>query len=393
MFAEWSVVFGLMIGATIGSFLNMVIYRLPRGLSFSEPKRSFCPNCKHALSGLDLIPIFSWLRTGGRCRHCGQPIAVRYLVVELVNAVLFGGIWWQYFVATWAPITAIFYMITAASLVAVIFIDWELYIIPDELNAFILVVGLVYRAVDVRWGNGQWMPGIMGALLGWGLLWGIALLGRLLFGKDAMGHGDIKLMRGVGLILGPLLLPASLGMAVIVGLVVGLTLIGLSSRQQPAVAMAEPEEIVAPESIGSLLIHGIWYLLCMDVFALFFPGMNAWIGDTQSEVYDADEDWKPSLTTIPFGPYLTAGALVCMLFGNVVENVIGDYWRHATGDVAKVSRLDTRLGGSSLASVGRSRVSHAVAVVVPLVGKSRQIVGGVAPELIQTADHLGRDLG
>src|ERR1019366_5000081 len=99
-------------------------------------------------------------------------------------------------------------------------------IIPDELNAIMLMFGVAYHAFSKTL-----MIALWGALLGWGLLWGIALLGRLLFRKDAMGHGDIKMMRGVGAMLGPGLLVANLAIAVVAGLVIGLTKLGVASKR------------------------------------------------------------------------------------------------------------------------------------------------------------------
>src|SRR5579862_2509331 len=146
LFPEWTAVFGFIIGAFVGSFLNMAIYRLPRNLSFSEPKRSFCPNFKHSLDWIDLIPLVSWASTRGRCRYCKEPIAVRYETVEILNGLLFAGIWWRFIGGLSQPdvLSAGAYALIVCGLVAIIFIDWELYIIPDELNAFVFIVAIVY---------------------------------------------------------------------------------------------------------------------------------------------------------------------------------------------------------------------------------------------------------
>lgn len=325
LFPEWTWVVGLLIGAAIGSFLNVVIYRLPRRISLHNPPNSFCPRCKHRLGILDLFPLFSWLLSRGRCRYCKEPIAPRYFFVELLTGGLWAGIWWQNFIVGWDVVRFFAFAFAAASLVAIIFIDWELYIIPDEINAMLLAIGVGYHAI-----NRTLMTALVGALLGWGLLWGIAMLGRLLFRKDAMGHGDIKMMRGVGAVIGPLLLTASLGIAVVAGLVIGLALIAIVRRQAAGDAEEEEEGEYEPESVGGLLLAGAWYLFCMDVWALFFPRLNKLVGAEAEETLEED-DWKPSLTTIPFGPYLAIGALVCMLFPGPIERTIGDWWRTQTG--------------------------------------------------------------
>jgi leader peptidase (prepilin peptidase)/N-methyltransferase len=366
----------LLIGAAVGSFLNMVIYRLPRRLSFVDPPKSFCPKCKHPLGWVDLFPLLSWLSTGGKCRYCKAPIAVRYFLVEVFCGALFSALWWQYLIADYQPLRMAFYMATTACLVAIIFIDWELYIIPDEINALLLVIGVGLQACLGRLDVALW-----GALAGWGILWGIAFLGRILFRKDAMGHGDIKMMRGVGAIIGPTLLLANMAMAVVAGLVIGIAMILLVKKAPEAapkeepVAEAEayfveislsPAEIqefkaacaesetpwaslamaakgasikdarsliaaLGPESISSLLRFGVFYLLCLDIVALFWHGAYGLIGETYVEENVEDDTWSPSLTTIPFGPYLAVGTLACLIFAAPIEAGIRAYWDTATG--------------------------------------------------------------
>jgi leader peptidase (prepilin peptidase)/N-methyltransferase len=334
LFPEWTVIFGIVIGAFFGSFLNMVIYRLPRGLSFGEPKRSFCPNCKHSLDWIDLFPLLSWLSTGGKCRYCKQPIAFRYEIVEIVTAALFGGIWWRFMSGVPNPqwVSALAYALCACALVAIIFIDAEFYIIPDELNAFLLIVAVAYQAA-----KGEIGLCLEGALLGWGLLWGIAFLGRMLFGKDAMGDGDIKMMRGIGALLGPVLLTANVGIAVILGIIGGVAGMILAKRTQaqPPTDRDEgaPEEAPYPPTpIWVILASGAWYLFCLDVVALFVKPLDRWIvSKFPQEAVEEEDDWKPTATTIPFGPYLAAGAILCMLFGPAIDSGIQGYWRRQTG--------------------------------------------------------------
>jgi leader peptidase (prepilin peptidase)/N-methyltransferase len=120
----------------------MAIYRLPRQISFVHPSRSFCPKCKHPLAGVDLLPLLSWLSTGGKCRYCKEPVSSRYFWVEVLTAILFSGLWWQYLIVGEDPLRAGMYMAAAACLVAIIFIDAELFIIPDEINAMLLFLGV-----------------------------------------------------------------------------------------------------------------------------------------------------------------------------------------------------------------------------------------------------------
>ncbi|MFZ4506295.1 MAG: prepilin peptidase [Fimbriimonas sp.] len=332
VFPDWTWVMGFIFGASIGSFLNVVIYRLPRGLSLSNPPKSFCPKCKHSLELADLMPLLSWLLSKGRCRYCDEKVSSRYFFVELLTGSLWGAIWWRFLCEGSDPLGAGFFAAVSACLVAIIFIDWELYIIPDELNAILLFFSVAYHVF-----NRSLPVALTGALLGWGLLWGIAFLGRVAFGKDAMGHGDIKMMRGVGALIGPLLLGASVALAVVAGLVIGLLIMAFTSKKKPETAEgATPEEYLPPESIKSLVALGLWYLLCLDVIAVFYPQMYTWLAkvlgeEIPEETFEEVENWTPTPTTIPFGPYLAIGALVCMIIPGPIEKLILDYWKGAMG--------------------------------------------------------------
>lgn len=243
----WTTLLGFMFGAIVGSFLNVVIYRMPRGKSLSNPKHSFCPKCGHQLHTADLFPLLSWLFSGRKCRYCGQPVIARYFWVEMLNGLIWGGVWYQYLLGMHPDLgKAIAYALAASALVAIIFIDIELYLIPDQINAFILFVGLGYNV----WLYSQGAPGastwgipssIAGALVGVGVLWGIAFFGRLLFRKDAMGHGDIKMARGTGAVLFPAVAGISFGLAVILGAVIGI--IQIVARKSSAKGIDESQEL------------------------------------------------------------------------------------------------------------------------------------------------------
>lgn len=337
---------GFWIGACLGSFLNVVIYRMPRGMSLNKPRSSICPKCKNRLSLSDLIPIFSWLVQGGKCRYCFDKISPRYLFVELVNGLIFAGIWYQYLVRDLDPGKAIAYALAAAALVAIIWIDWELYLIPDQINAALTFVGLGYNVwlfIDHRpaltWG----IPSsIAGWLTGVGILWGIAFLGRVLFRKDAMGHGDIKMARGIGAVLFPLVATISFGIAVFLGAVLGsiMLIVGKSVESKAAerakaarIAAGDPEEPEPvedehwePESIQSLLKSGVGYFLGIDIIGLFNVKLyENWYGENPYEVPEDLETFKPSLTMIPFGPYLALGAIIAAVFSRQLQGLVENY--------------------------------------------------------------------
>jgi len=325
MFPEWTVLVGFYLGATIGSFLNMAIYRLPRKISFVDPAKSMCPSCKHSLGAADLFPIFSWLLLGGKCRYCKAKVSSRYLFVELLCGSLWGAIWWQYFIASAQPATAIAFAAAAALLVLLSFIDWETFEIPDEVNALILVVGLAYHGF-----TGDFMAGVWGALWGWGILWGITLMGRVMFGKDAMGHGDIKLMRGVGAVVGAKLLVVAIMIAVFLGAVIGGTL-AIVAKRQAAEAASDEGEPPPPESFKSLFLLGAVYALGIDIVALFFPGIYRWLEKQLPNDDMEDEDFTPTWTHIPFGPYLALGTIICMIFARPLEHAVNEYLENMGG--------------------------------------------------------------
>ena len=356
MFPAWTWICGLLIGAAIGSFLNVVIYRLPRGISLSNPKNSFCPNCKHQLSVLDLFPLFSWLFLRGRCRYCKAKVSSRYFFVELITGSIWAGIWYEYLVLGNNPAVdvakAFAFAFTAAALVAVIFIDWELYIIPDQINAAILVFGLAYNGwLIYRHEPEAWTWGIpssiAGALIGIAVLWGIAFFGRVIFRKDAMGHGDIKMARGIGAVLFPATAIASFGIAVFLGAVlgvlqvlirgrVGTTNVGASNGEEgDAVLEEEQEEDYPPESISSLLKSGVGYVLCFDIIGLFVPSFyKTWYGEDPFEPISEATGFEVERTMIPFGPYLALGAIVATVFQSRLMDWIHAYWHWATRGAA-----------------------------------------------------------
>lgn len=336
MFPDWTWIIGFWIGAAIGSFLNVVIYRMPRGISLHKPASSFCPKCKTPLGAIDLVPLLSWIFAKGKCRYCGEKVTSRYFWVELFNGLIWAGIWHQYLVSGEDWPRAIAFALAASTLVAIIFIDWELYIIPDQINAFLWLIGILYNLYLFAVGSPAartW--GIPTALAGWlvgvATLWGIALLGRLLFGKDAMGHGDIKMARGIGAILGPASALTSFGLAVALGAVLGIAQVLLRKREEPEQTEGD-DEPYQPESIGSLLKCGIGYFLCIDIIGLLYPPLyQRWFGEVPFEPIEEEDDFVVENTMIPFGPYLALGAIVAVVFQAQLRGVIDAYIESATG--------------------------------------------------------------
>ena len=171
------------LGAAVGSFLNVVIYRLPLDLSVNEPRRSFCPSCKKQIAWHHNLPLISWLSLRGKCANCGSRIAFRYFAVELITALMFLAVW-----LTFEPQFAIPYWIFVSLLIAATFIDFEHFIIPDEITLGGVAVGVLACLV---------VPELMGTLergralltslgsaaLGYAVLWLVLEGGKLAFGK------------------------------------------------------------------------------------------------------------------------------------------------------------------------------------------------------------------
>lgn len=186
--------FLIFMGLAIGSFLNVVIYRLPLGKSIIKP-RSSCPSCGHAIPFYLNIPIISWILLRGKCRYCKAPISPRYLFVELVSAVIVIG----YFIWLGASWQFLAYTILTLALLAVFLIDLDHYVIPDQITYPGIIIGLAFSFVNP---DITILGSVLGMVIGGGGLLLIALLGDWLFKKESMGGGDIKLAAMLGAFLG-----------------------------------------------------------------------------------------------------------------------------------------------------------------------------------------------
>jgi len=204
-------------GLVFGSFLNVVIHRLPLGLSVVRP-RSACPGCRQPIRAYDNIPVVSWLILGGKCRDCGMPISARYATVELLTGLLFL-LSFVLFGVSWMALKMVIFSFL---LMGLIFIDAEQRLLPDALTLPGLVLGLIFTQLVYTHGPaGIFLEGemgrippalfvravslanaVVGALLGAGLLWFVGWGYKMVRGVEGMGLGDVKLMAMVGAFLG-----------------------------------------------------------------------------------------------------------------------------------------------------------------------------------------------
>lgn len=195
MLAEpYTLAIAAVVGAAIGSFLNVCIYRLPRDLSLVSPP-SACPSCKAPIRWFDNVPVLGWILLGGKCRACRAAISPRYPLVEATIGLLWLGSAWAWGINLEALTAAVL----GTLLVGIALTDAEHYLIPDEFTLGGLVLGL---ALSVRDGQAGLIAALIGAVVGFTTLYAVAWLGEKAFGKEAMGGGDIKMMAMVGAFLG-----------------------------------------------------------------------------------------------------------------------------------------------------------------------------------------------
>lgn len=231
-------------GLLVGSFLNVVIHRIPKMMqresdnyvaqeSGKEPPhtdrynlmvpRSACPHCGHGITALENIPVISWLALRGKCRKCKAPISARYPAVELLTGILAGVLVWTFGSGLAGLATLLFLFL----LVAMTFIDIDTQLLPDDLTYPLLWAGLLVNL------HGTFVPlqdAVVGAAAGYLMLWSVYWLFKLVTGKEGMGYGDFKLLAALGAWLGWQMLPTIILLSSVVGAIVGISLIVFAKR-------------------------------------------------------------------------------------------------------------------------------------------------------------------
>jgi leader peptidase (prepilin peptidase) / N-methyltransferase len=261
------VTFSVTIGLMVGSFLNVVIHRLPKMMEREwhanclelqgkevpeQPKytivtpRSACPKCGHRITALENIPIISWLMLGGKCKGCKAKISIRYPLIEALTGGLIGLVAYK-FGYTYSALFAFIYVF---ALVTLTFIDFDTQLLPDDITLPLLWLGLIF---NITHGFTDLKSAVLGAILGYLILWSVYWLFKLVTGKEGMGYGDFKLLGAIGAWFGWQLLPAVILLSSVVGAVIG---------------------------IGMILFRG-----------------------------------KTGNTAIPFGPFLALGGIAALFFG------------------------------------------------------------------------------
>jgi leader peptidase (prepilin peptidase)/N-methyltransferase len=225
------IVFAL--GASIGSFINVVVYRLPAGLSVLWPP-SRCPHCLNKLKSYDNVPVLGWLWLKGRCRYCKSKISRRYPLVEGLTGIIFLIVFWVFQFS----ILTIGYWAFCSWLLALSLVDWDTMTLPNPLTQSGLILGLVFQMSIGFLSTTSWVGvgnhlilGIFGAVMGLWLFDSISILGSLAYGKAVMGAGDAKLAAMMGAWLGWKYLLLASFMACVFGVLIGGGAIMLSRHQ------------------------------------------------------------------------------------------------------------------------------------------------------------------
>jgi leader peptidase (prepilin peptidase) / N-methyltransferase len=235
----------VVVGLLVGSFLNVVIHRLPKMMERdweaqcadlrgeTPPKapkynlvvpRSACPKCGHMITALENIPVVSWLALRGKCRACRAPISVRYPFVETLTGVLSGVLAWHFgfgFALAGA-------LVFAWAMIALTFIDLDTTLLPDDITLPLVWLGLL---LNIR---GTYVPletAVVGAVAGYLVLWSVYWTFKLLTGKEGMGYGDFKLLGAIGAFLGWKVLPLVILLSSFVGAAIGISMI-VSARHK-----------------------------------------------------------------------------------------------------------------------------------------------------------------
>lgn len=364
---SWTLLISTLIfGALVGSFLNVVIVRLPSGASIAWPP-SHCPNCKAFIRPYNNIPVLSWVLLRGQCANCQQAIDLRYPVVETVTACLFAGCASRFGASAALPAAMAF----TASLVVISFIDIDTWEIPDE----IVLWGLPAAILCQPWVfNNPWWSGLLGAVAGMGILLVIRWVFFALRGIEAMGLGDVKLLGFIGGFLGVWSILPVMTLASVVGALAGGILILAHRSPQtastPSTTDELPEEQEEPAlsppdqlRLGFIIrlmgrryilglpaaMRGRTYLRAGGMIGFRLGGARSgveligglfhdvpgwghfegfcfgsppklWLGPVVGarladvEAFGDEEDWAPPPTALPFGPFLALGAIAVLFF-------------------------------------------------------------------------------
>ncbi len=323
-----------LMGLVIGSFLNVVIARVPHGQSIVRP-RSRCPRCGHTLSWWENIPVFSWLALRGKCRGCKLPISIRYPLIELLTALLFLACLRRF---DWTLELALA-LVFICLLVPLTFIDLEHYLLPFALTLPGIAAGVVF-SIPLGWP--RLLDSLIGAAVGFGLFWLMEVVGEKVFKKEALGGGDKFLLAMIGAFLTWRPLLGVVFLSSLQGSVLSLIFIAVKGRAGPELPPSDKPPADVPPSVHPERSRGapedVPPVQSADASAPAHPERSrgapedgnpevapsaqpaAPLSGTPSD--EEEDDWVPGPTNLPFGPYLALAALELLLLSHVLEGLL-----------------------------------------------------------------------
>jgi len=215
-------VFAFLFGAVFGSFMNVLIYRLPRGVSIVKP-RSFCPKCKKPIPGYENIPIISFLILRGRCARCRAPISWQYPAVEALTGIVFLFLFLRYGIS----FDYLFYLFFFCGLIVISGIDFTHQLIPDIISMPGIILGIIYQLT-----KHNLILGLIGAAFGGGLILLIRVLGGWAYKKEVMGMGDVYLTAMIGAFVGFPNIILAIFIAAVFGAIIGIIYLAVTRKQR-----------------------------------------------------------------------------------------------------------------------------------------------------------------
>lgn len=255
------IIFAFLFGAVIGSFLNVVIYRLPHGTSIVTP-RSFCPHCKRTIPARENIPILSYILLRGRCSGCGKPISIHYPAIEFITGVLFVFFFLRYNIS----VEFFAYLVFISILIAVSGIDFSSKTIYITIVIPGIIVGLALQLVQ-----NNFLPGLVGMLFGGGFILLIRIMGGWAYKKEVMGMGDVYLTAMIGAFVGWPLIIVGIFLAALSGSI--LSIIYIVSTHQSMKGGMKREIPFGP----FLSIGGIAVIVFHSLIIRFFASLGVYL--------------------------------------------------------------------------------------------------------------------
>lgn len=217
-------------GLLIGSFLNVCIYRIPRGESINFPP-SHCTNCKHTLGVLDLIPVISYMGLRGKCRYCKTKVSKQYIIIELLNGVLYGAAIYHFGL----NISGIMACVFISIMIVLTLIDWQTMLLPTKIIKVGVIIALVLRVVDAYLSKdiNRFIEGVYGGVVGYGILALLFFICLKVSQKEGMGYGDVRYLGMIGCFTSWQLVLLTLFSSSIIGSIYGVIQLRIRQKSEP----------------------------------------------------------------------------------------------------------------------------------------------------------------